>query len=407
MAYFRQVSTGNNFSEDAEGDRTSISVLAPGDNIELTGLGNIQSRASGSSYATPHVTGTVALLQQYANERIMDGGWNATSARRHEVMKAVLMNSADKLKDDGTLAPVGSLLGMERTVIDRAGINWLQSEAYGDVPFDSPSYLPLDDEMGAGHLNAKRALQQFAVGEFSSDGADVPLIGWDYGGTSGIDDINKYAFNQPLRGGSFISIMLAWDRVVNFLVDEGFQHVYDDPDDEFEPYSDFLPHADDVINDLDLYLLPAGSDDLDDAIAASISSDSTIDHIFFEVPTTGNYEFWVHQWDDEATGGGQNYGVAWWAAGVLNPNPSQGDYSGNGIVGPEDYGIWKSNFGTSFAAADGNGNGIVDAADYTVWRNNLGTMLGNGSTASVPEPNGIALILASLLLCGLRTGRQS
>jgi len=47
---------------------------------------------SGTSYAAPHATGVVALLQEYARAN----GLGADS-RRHEVMKAVLMNSADKV----------------------------------------------------------------------------------------------------------------------------------------------------------------------------------------------------------------------------------------------------------------------------------------------------------------------
>ena len=51
-----------------------------------------------------------------------------------------------------------------------------------------------------------------------------------------------------------------------------------------------------------------------------------------------------------------------------------GDFSGNGIVGPEDYDVWKASFGMAVAPGtfgDGNGDGIVNAADYTVWRNDL------------------------------------
>ena len=49
-----------------------------------------------------------------------------------------------------------------------------------------------------------------------------------------------------------------------------------------------------------------------------------------------------------------------------------GDYNRDGEVGPADYAVWKSNFGTNYLAADGNGDGIVNAADYTVWRNHFG-----------------------------------
>ena len=75
-----------------------------------------------------------------------------------------------------------------------------------------------------------------------------------------------------------------------------------------------------------------------------------------------------------------------------------GDFNGNGTVGPEDYNVWKANFGsTTLLAADGNGDGIVDAADYTVWRNNLGATLPGGGSAgaspshtAAPEPSSFA-----------------
>jgi hypothetical protein len=389
---YRQVDPSIDLTEDAEGDRTSISLIAPGDDVDVTGLNNATATVDGTSFAAPHVTGTVALLQQYADDRIMAGatGWNA-NARRHQVMKAVLLNSADKLIDDGTVVvdgspvAIGGLLGMDRTVVKQDGTStWLDSEAYDDAELGSS--IPLDIEMGAGHLNASRALTHFRTGEINPAVDDIPLIGWDYGTTTGAADINRYQFAGELLGGSFISVTLAWDRVVEFDIDLGTPGEYDLGDTFVEYIDDGLnPPDDSVINDLDIYLLPKFAGNISQTIAASDSAVGTLEHLFFQIPETGEYEFWVRQHDADV-GMTQDYAVAWWA--VAPPTPiSQGDYNGNGTVGPEDYDVWKSNYGSSFANADGNGNGAVDVGDYTVWRNHLGQMVGSGSLASVPEPS--------------------
>ncbi len=90
-----------------------------------------------------------------------------------------------------------------------------------------------------------------------------------------------------------------------------------------------------------------------------------------------------------------------------------GDYDGSGVVGPEDYDLWKANFGsTTMLAADGNGNFIVDAADYTVWRDNLGNSLGAGGgsalpsaeplSAAVPEPSSWMLLCLGFVAVAVR-----
>jgi hypothetical protein len=404
---FREVHPNNVFN-DAVGDRTLIDLVAPGTDIEVSSIGDQSSEVTGTSFAAPHVTGTVALLQQFANQRIASGTprWDATRSRRHETMKAVLMNSADKLIDDGTImiagnpVPQGYLLGMERTVIDQNGLDWRQSEA-NDDSIDGQGFVPLDDQMGAGHLNAKRALQQFRNGEFDSDGNDVPLIGWDYGQTTGQNDNNQYRLAQKLLGGSFISITLAWDRVVEFANDVDMDGQYD-PQDTFQEshVGGINPPNDDQINDLDLYLVERG-DPINQAIASSNAIEGTLEHIFFQVPSTGFYDFYVSQLDADIAGG-QDYAVAWWAVTLA------GDFNGDDTVDHDDYTQWKMDYGTTNLASDGNGDGDVNAADYTVWRNNLGATLGTGSVVlKVPEPGAAILFLFGIAITGFRSNRKA
>jgi len=85
--------------------------------------------------------------------------------------------------------------------------------------------------------------------------------------------------------------------------------------------------------------------------------------------------------------------------------PLPGDYSGDGLVDPNDYLLWQQQYGQSgdALAADGNGDGVVNAADYTVWRDNLHTQVGNLIAAQgVPEPTStvMAFVAATLLLAG-------
>jgi hypothetical protein len=76
----------------------------------------------------------------------------------------------------------------------------------------------------------------------------------------------------------------------------------------------------------------------------------------------------------------------------LLPIALTGDYNNDGTVDAEDYDVWVTSFGSSYAAADGNGDGVVDAADYVVWRKSLtsyspeSTDDGHTDTA-VPEPS--------------------
>jgi hypothetical protein len=409
---YRQVGQFNTFNEDATGARTSVDIIAPGDAVDTVGRGTARLISTGTSFAAPHGTSTVALLQQYANERILNGGWNDLRSRRHELMKAVLLNSANKINDDGMRTvngipvPPGGFLGMDRTIIDQNGNDWLASPAFLDndpMSIDN-GLIPLDEQMGAGQLDAKRAVQQFAPGEFNNTGtATVPAIGWDYGHTNAVGTAIKYQFAQPLVAGSFVSITVAFDRRVVFETDAGTADQFDFGD-SFEESTSFVPGQDQT-NDLDLFLLPLGAPNANNPIAFSQSSDATIEHLFAQIPTTGMYEFWVNQFDNDL-GNGQDYAVAWWAMVAIGT--SGGDYNGDSVVDAQDYNVWRGDFGETIAAgggADGNGNGVIDAADYVVWRKNVSAGSGSGLT-TVPEPSELMLVAsAGALLTWRRSGR--
>jgi hypothetical protein len=309
----------DNGVDDGEGD-----YIRGGSFNDVDGNLSLNRPVSGTSFAAPHVTGTVALLQEHGDAQIAASKphWD-TSARRHQVMKAVLMNSVDKVKDTGD----GRLLGMEKTILDAPvtdsegkitypGDNdWLASDAA------TSKFIPLDDQMGTGQLNAKRALQQFKPGEWDSFGsAEVPSIGWDWGVTLGANDINEYIFDTPLLKDSYVSITLAWDREIG-LNDTVTANGLFDVGESFTTLG---------LTDMDLYLLPKSATEISEYIWASFSLVDPVEHIFFKIPESGDYKFWVRQFNEPLDD--QFYGVAWWAQSVPEPSTFVIFAFGMGIV---------------------------------------------------------------------------
>ncbi len=360
---FRQVDSRNVVIPST--GRTYIDLIAPGDeNVFFAIEGNAIGSSFGTSIAAPHVTGTVALLQEHANNM----GWGA-SARRHEVMKAVLMNSADKK---------AGILGSTRTVLDSNGNDWFDASN----PAATNAAIPLHPEFGAGHLNAERALTQFSAGEFDANGADVPIIGWDYGLSTGVAGENRYALDQPLLEDSYLSVTLTWDRLVAFDNDTGITGAYD-IDDTFETYDDL----EDVMIDMDILLVRRGDDLQQDPIVAGSYGNVTFDggynleHLFFQIPSTEQYDIVI-----EVVNNGvpinfapQGFGIAWWgetdAITQLN-----GDFDNDTDADGADFLAWQR---------DTNIGNLSD------WENDFG-MTGGALAASnaVPEPaTGLLLMM--------------
>jgi subtilisin family serine protease len=262
---YRKFSIINSTLGDASGDRTSIDLLAPGFDIRVLGYGGDDTFENGSSLAAPHVTGAAALLHQYAEQQINGGNERFfLNPQKHEVMKAVMLNSADKL---------AGVHGSTRDVIDFQDQKWTESEAYNSVA------IPLDDQMGAGHLNVRRAIQQFEPGEYGP--GIVPAIGWDYGSIGGQGDIIEYVLDGPVAAEEYIAITLAWDR----RIESTGGTIYNFGD-------DFLSHG---VANLDLRLMTKdGTDLVLDSVWSSQSFEDNVEHIFFKFD-----EQWISGFGDE------------------------------------------------------------------------------------------------------------
>ncbi len=313
----------------------------------------------GTSFATPTVAGGAAL--------IYDAAYSVFSANDHardaRVMKAVLMNSADKTA------------GWDNAQITHPNGNGGVLTTQG-----------LDNRVGTGRMNLDTAYDQFLTGMADVPGISsgnlglVENIGWDFGEVVS-STTNDYFFDTPLLGGSTLTATLTWFR--DRRIDDG-NNLFDDSYDDLN---------------LELWSVEGGT--ATSLISESSSLYNQSEHFSFALPFTGEYALrvrWFREVFDLIGDVDQElYAMAWSAVAGL-----PGDFNNDDTVDAADYVAWRKGLGTIFTAND-----------YEVWRSHFGQTIGSGAMlsaaesllATVPEPPAAMLLMFSISI-GLLSRRQ-
>ena len=267
---------------------------------------------AGTSFSTPLVAGGAALLDSTAKSDA-DFANITNAATQSVVIKAVLMNSADKLPgwDNGQQIVNGVITTTQA----------------------------LDWAMGAGRMNLNAAFSQYTTSAVitTADGisvsgftAQVKAIGWAYG-TGMMGGHNDYQLIDQLLGGQQIAVTLAWMRD--------------------RTWSDTLGDYVDIAQaqlDLMIYrIITGGAEQL---VAESISPVSTTQELFFQVMDPGTYLIRVgystNLFDLSSSYAVQDYGMAWSVAGVPEPGAIILFLTGGVVIlcrlGPRAFSSWRN-----------------------------------------------------------------
>ncbi|HMD54575.1 MAG TPA: S8 family serine peptidase, partial [Phycisphaerae bacterium] len=286
VVYFSSESPSDFFiPNDASGDsgtflsdvRAKIDLVAPGTDLILAHYGgptggnsfggstdtftnayNLQ--LAGTSFSAPIVTGGAALVVD-AGRTLYSSDPNAVDGR---VVQAVLMNSATPL----------------------AG--WYNGQKLsGGVITTTQS---LDYAQGAGQINLTNAYTQYTTGTAdvampiavlgnlqgsTVNAANVQSVGWAFGAIShntSTQTNEEYLISTPLKGGTFLTMTLAW------YADETYD--MENPDNVY--YGSF--------DNLDLQIWQDVGGVATTLIAQSDSLYNNVEHLYdISLPGTGNY----------------------------------------------------------------------------------------------------------------------
>jgi len=222
-----------------------------GNNPTLSGSSNLgtdptaySASVGGTSFAAPMVAGGAALL---ASAHDADPDLAANPAGRDaRVVKAVLMNSAEKLPGwfNGQKLSGGSVITTQS----------------------------LDHAQGAGRLDLDAAFDQYLAGTRDLPGltgGTIDPVGWDFAEV-GLGQTVDYVFPKAFGDGFELTATLSWfrDRDIQDLT------VFENGE-----------------ADLDLLVFDAVTGDV---VARSISQFNLVEHLSFDLPGPGRYGLRVH-----------------------------------------------------------------------------------------------------------------
>jgi len=257
--------------ETVTGVRAAVDIVAPGTYVVFASTTSSVALATGNgtSYAAPIVSGGVALLKDASKQTGL-----ASTSLDTRVIKAVLMNSADKLDgwDNGQ-----HLVG--NVVVTTQSLDWYQ---------------------GAGMMNLTRAYDQYLTGTTDVSGyggGTVQKIGWDLGqvgGTSGSSTYNDYTINSTLLAGQILDVTLTWFRNTTTVTLDS---------------NDTISVSDDGLANLDLEIWDSN---LTTLYATSNSTYNSSEELHYTIANNGTYLIRV-LYDGQVYGeiSSELYGLAW------------------------------------------------------------------------------------------------
>jgi len=273
--------------------RAPVDLVAPGAYIVSAHTSEVDAYAGqfGTSFSSPLVAGGAALL--YSTSYAL-GGTEATRDAR--VIKAVLMNSADKLPgwDNGQAVDAEGIITTEQS---------------------------LDFALGTGRMNLDRAFTQYVEGTadveaFPDSGSARQVLntGWDFGTVGGEGWQNFYLLDAPLTAGEFFTATLTWFRDRDYSLVEGV-----------ERSADYVDPVENLWADLDLYLFSYSRPDelsfnIESVFARSISDFNMSEHFSVLIDETDYYGLMVG-YDETIWGnpGSVDYGLAWYTGVIPEP----------------------------------------------------------------------------------------